>query len=61
MVDNQVVTITNYATEALPITLSEYGEAGYALVSAVIAKNQYLVDVMYLFFTKEITDEDIEK
>lgn len=49
---NTVVTISNYATNALKETLERYGELGFELVNVVMAKNQYNIDVMYLFFTK---------
>lgn len=49
---NTVVTISNYATNALKETLEQYGELGFELVNVVMAKNQYNNDVMYLFFTK---------
>lgn len=50
---NKVCIISNYATEALDRCLSRYGENGYKLVSTEMAKNEYGVEVMYLFFTKE--------
>ena len=49
---NTVVAISNYATNALKETLERYGELGFKLVNVVMAKNQYGVDVMYLFFIK---------
>lgn len=49
---NTVVTISNYATNALKETLERYGELGFKLVNVVMAKNQYDVDTMYLFFIK---------
>ncbi len=53
--DNIVEIISNYATNALQETLTQYGEKGYQLVSTIMAKNRYNIDVMYCFFTKEIT------
>ena len=50
---NIVVSISNYATNTLHEKLEHYGELGFKLVNVVMAKNQYNVDVMYLFFTKE--------
>lgn len=55
MIDNQVVTVSNYATEALQRTLDTYAENGYRLVSTILAKNSHGVDVMYLFFTKVVS------
>lgn len=55
MIDNQVVTVSNYATEALQRTLDTYGKNGYRLVSTILAKNNHDVDVMYLFFTKVVS------
>ena len=52
MVDNQVVIVSNCMTHALQDTLESYAEAGYRLVSAILAKNTHNIDVMYLFFTK---------
>jgi hypothetical protein len=54
MFANIVEVISNYATDALQKTLTEYGEQGYQLVNVVLAKNRYNVDVMYCFFTKKI-------
>lgn len=51
---NTVAVVSNYATESLNEMLSKYGQLGYQLVDVVMAKNKYLVDVMYLFFTKPI-------
>lgn len=50
---NAVVTVSNYATNALKETLEHYGELGFKLVNAVMAKNRHNVEAMYLFFTKE--------
>lgn len=58
MVDNRVEQISNYNTSYLQEVLTDYGNAGYKLVNAVIVKNRYHVDVLDLFFTKEITEDD---
>ena len=50
---NAVVTVSNYATNALKEILEHYGELGFKLVNAVMAKNRHNVEAMYLFFTKE--------
>ena len=50
---NVVVQVSNYATERLQKTLTEYGEMGFQLVNVTMAKNKYNVEVMYLFFAKE--------
>ena len=52
-VSNEVVVVSNYATEYLNETLSAYGNAGYKLVSTLLAPNEFNVQVMYLFFTQE--------
>lgn len=52
--DNEVVQVSNYATEAMCDLLVNYGQLGYKLVNALLAKNRYGVEVMYLFFTKEL-------
>ena len=52
-VSNKVAIVSNYATEYLDKTLSAYGDAGYKLVSTLLAPNEFNVQVMYLFFTKE--------
>ena len=52
--ENIVVTVSNYATGALQSTLTRYNKAGYKLVTALLAKNQYNVDVMYLFFSADV-------
>lgn len=51
-VNNEVVILSNYATKDLNRTLSTYGDDGYTLVSALLAPNEFKVQVMYLFFTK---------
>ena len=52
MVKNKCVTISNYVTSELNKVLNIMGENGYSLVSTLIAKNEYGIDIMYLFFTK---------
>ena len=52
-ISNEVVVVSNYATEHLNKTLSAYADAGYKLVSTLLAPNEFNVQVMYLFFTKE--------
>ena len=59
-VTNEVVILSNYATQYLNKTLSTYGDAGYKLVSALLAPNEFNVQVMYLFFTIERSDENEE-
>lgn len=51
---NVVIDVSNYLTDALPRTLSEYGNKGYKLVNTMLVNNKYGIEVMYLFFTKEI-------
>ena len=53
MIDNRVAIVSNYATEALQKTLDAYAENNYRLVNAILAKNKYNIDVMYLFFTNK--------
>lgn len=48
---NVCEVVSNYCTSALRETLEGYGAAGYRIVNVVVAKNQYGVEVMYLFFT----------
>ena len=52
MIENRVVTVSNYATTALQETLSRYAKEGYKLVSTEMANNEHHVVVMYLFFVK---------
>ena len=52
--ENIVIRISNYATDHLEKELIKYGQRGFKLVNVTIAKNQYNIDVMYLFFTREI-------
>lgn len=54
MIDNKVITVSNYATEELQRTLDWASQCGYKLASAVLAPNKYGVDVMYLFFVMEV-------
>jgi hypothetical protein len=53
---NISVQVSNYATDSLNRTLVEYGNMGFKLVNVVMAKNRYGIEVMYLFFTKEVTE-----
>lgn len=52
---NIVVRVSNYATDALDEALKICGQEGYKLVNTLMAENKYGIDIMYLFFTKEIT------
>lgn len=52
--ENIVVKVSNYATDNLDFQLEKYGNLGFRLVNVTLAKNQYSIDVMYLFFTREI-------
>lgn len=54
--ENVFFQVSNYATDTLQETLSRYGELGFKLVNTMMAKNKYGVDVMYLFFTKEVKE-----
>lgn len=38
MIDNQVVVVSNYATEALQKTLDVFAENDYKLVNTILAK-----------------------
>ena len=53
---NTVADVSSYCTHALEETLINYGNAGYKLVSTQMAENKYGVQVIYLFFTKEIEE-----
>lgn len=55
---NIAIKISNYATSALNDLLLQYGENGFELVNSLIAKNEYGVDVMYCFFTKQLKEEN---
>ena len=52
-VSNEVIILSNYAKKELNRTLRIFGDDGYKLVSALLAPNEFKVQVMYLFFTKE--------
>lgn len=52
---NTAAFVSN-CTHALEETLINYGNAGYKLVSTQMAENKYGVQVIYLFFTKEIEE-----
>lgn len=54
--ENIVVQVSTYATDYLQETLMKYGQLGFKLVNVTIAKNKYDVDVMYLFFTRELSE-----
>lgn len=51
---NISVQVLNYETDRLDKTLIEYGNMGFKLVNVVMAQNKYGIDVMYLFFTREV-------
>ena len=53
--ENIVVQVSNYATDCLKDTLMKYGQCGFKLVNVTIANNRYGVDIMYLFFTRELS------
>lgn len=54
--ENTVAYVSNYCTHALEETLINYGNTGYKLVSTLMTDNKYNVQIMYLFFTKEIEE-----
>ena len=56
--ENIVITISNYATLDLSKMLYEYGQMGFKIVNVVMAQNKYGVEVMYLFFTKELVGDN---
>lgn len=51
-VKNKVIRLSNYATNALDQVLKDEARMGYTLVGTEMAKNEFGVEVMYLFFTK---------
>lgn len=53
--ENIVVQVSNYATSYLQETLTNYGQLGFKLVNVTMAQNRYGIDIMYLFFTKELS------
>ena len=55
---NIVHKVSNYATDELNRVLNSYGQAGFRLVNVIMAENKYDINVMYLFFTKEMVSED---
>lgn len=46
----------NYNTDVLDDILEKYGKNGFQLVSTIIVKGNYDVDVLRLFFQKQIKD-----
>ena len=54
--ENEVVQVSNYATGSFQDTLTKYGRAGFRLVNVIMAQNRYSIEVMYLFFTREVRD-----
>lgn len=56
--DNIVVGVSNYATLQLGKTLQDYGKLGYKLVNVVMANNEHNCKIMYLFFTKEMQEQE---
>ena len=53
---NIVVQFSNYETDYLQETLTNYGQLGFKLVNVTVAKNKYDIEVMYLFFTRELSE-----
>ena len=58
--DNIVVGVSNYATSQLGKTLQDYGKLGYKLVNVVMANTEHNCEIMYLFFTKKIQEQESE-
>ena len=54
--ENKYCAVSSYNTGELHETLHNYGESGYRLVSTEMAKNKYGIEVMYLFFAKEVEE-----
>lgn len=54
--ENIVVQVSNYATDYLQETLTKCGQLGFKLVNVTMAKNKYGADIMYLFFTRELSE-----
>lgn len=54
--ENIVITISNYATDYLQDTLTKCGQTGFKLVNVTMAENKYGANVMYLFFTRELSE-----
>lgn len=54
--ENVVYKLSNYATNSLQDTLTKYGQAGFKLVNVTMAQNKYGADIMYLFFTRELSE-----
>ena len=53
-----MVDVSNYATLHLGKTLQDYGKLGYKLVNVAMANNEHNCEIMYLFFTKEIQEQE---
>ena len=53
---NTAAYINAYYTDVLEETLTDYGNAGYRLVSAQVMEEKNCVQIMYLFFTKEVEE-----
>ena len=56
--DNKFVRVSNYCTDAVQKELDRFGKCGYRLVSTEMASNMHDCTVMYLFFTKEIEEDE---
>lgn len=54
--ENIVIQVSNYATDYLQETLTKCGQLGFKLVNVTMAQNKYGADVMYLFFTRELSE-----
>ena len=54
--ENVVIQVSNYATDWLDKILMDYGNNGFKLVNVTMAENKYYVSVMYLFFTRELSE-----
>lgn len=58
MIINKCIVVSDYATDSLEKALNKANHEGFFLVSAIMAKNKYNCECMYLFFGKEIKEEE---
>lgn len=58
MIINKCIVVSNYATDWLEKVLNQANLDGYSLLSVVMANNKYNCECMYLFFGKEIKEEE---
>lgn len=54
----ETMVVSNYTTDDLHRALNKMGDRGYELVTVEMAKNNYGIMCMYLFFKRDKKEND---